>query len=44
MLFRHQEEKKINLYAENLRCLEIKNELVSKGGSKAVYDFAKSRT
>ena len=31
MLFHHQEEKKTNLYAENKRCLEIKQELVSKG-------------
>ena len=27
MLFRHQEEKEINLHAENVRCLEIKKEL-----------------
>ena len=39
MLFRHQEEKKINPYAENIRCLETKKELVSKGGSKAMYDL-----
>ena len=39
MLFRHQEKKDINFYAENIRCLEIKKELVSKGGSKALYDF-----
>ena len=44
MLFRHQEEKEINLYAENLRCLEIKKELVSKGGSKAMCDLVPSRT
>ena len=42
MLFRHQEEKEINLYAENIRCLGIKNELVSKDGSKAMYDLAQS--
>ena len=39
MLFRHPEEKKINLYAENRRCFEINKELVSKGGSKAMYDL-----
>ena len=44
MLFRHQEKKEINLYAENIRCLEIKKELVSKGGSKAMCDLAPSRT
>ena len=44
MLFRHQEEKQINLYAENIRCLETKKELVKKGGSKAMYDLAQSRT
>ena len=44
VLFRHQEEKEINLDAENTRCLEIKKELVSKGGSKAMYDLAQSRT
>ena len=27
MLFCHQEEKEINLYAENIRCFEIKKEL-----------------
>ena len=27
MLFLHQEEKKINLFAENIRCLEMKKEL-----------------
>ena len=36
MLFRHQEQKKIHLYVENVRCFEIKKELVSKGGSKAM--------
>ena len=44
MLFRHQEGKKINPYAENTRCFEIKKELVSKGGSKAMYDLVPSRT
>ena len=39
-----QEKYEINLYAENIRCLEIKKELVSKGGSKAMYDLAPSRT
>ena len=34
MLFRHREETEINLHDENIRCLEIKKELVSKGGSK----------
>ena len=28
ILFHHQEEKQITLYAENIRCLEIKKELV----------------
>ena len=40
LLFRHQEKKKINLYAENIRCLQKQKELVPKGGSKAMYDFA----
>ena len=44
MLFRHQEEKQINLYAENIRCLDIKKELVLKDGSKAMYDLVQSRT
>ena len=44
MLFRHQEKKEINLNAEHIRCLEIKKELVSKGGSKAMYDLALCRT
>ena len=39
MLFHNQQEKEINLYAENIRCFEIKKELVQKGGSKAVCDF-----
>ena len=39
-----QEKDEINLYADNIRCLEIKMELVSKGGSKAMYDLAPSRT
>ena len=39
MLFRHQEEEEINLYAENIRSLEIKKEFVSKGGSKAMYEL-----
>ena len=37
MLFRHQEERKINLYAENVRRFEIKKEL-------PMYDLAQSRT
>ena len=41
--FRHQEEQEINVCAENIRCLKIKEELVSKGGSKAMYDLALSR-
>ena len=41
---RHQEEKEINLYAENIRCLEVNKELVSKGGSKEMHDLAESRT
>ena len=41
MLFRHQEKKEINFY---IRCLEIKKELVSKGGSKAMYELLRSRT
>ena len=44
MLFCHQEEKETNYYAENIRCLEIKKELILKGGSKAMYDLAPSRT
>ena len=44
MLFRHQEEKKINLEAENIRCLEIKKELVQQGGCKAMCDLAQTRT
>ena len=44
MHFRHQEKKEINLYAKNIRCLEIKKELVSNGGSKAMYDLAQSPT
>ena len=42
MLFRHQEEKKITLYAKNMHCLEIKNELKQKGGSKAINGLAVS--
>ena len=44
MLFRHQEKKEINLHAEKIRFLEIKKELVSKGESKAMRDWALSRT
>ena len=44
MHFRHQEEKEINFYVENVRCLEIKQELVSKGASRAMYVLAQSRT
>ena len=44
MLFRRQKEKEINLYAENIRCLEIKKELVLKDGSQAMYDVVQSRT
>ena len=36
--------KQINLYAENIRCLEIKKELVQKDGSKAMHDLDQSRT
>ena len=31
LFFRHREEKELNLYAENIRCLEIKKGLVKKG-------------
>ena len=41
---RHEEQKEINLHAEKERCLEIKKELVSKGGSKAMYNLDPSRT
>ena len=44
MLFRHQEEKKINLCAESIRCLQFKQELVSKGAFRAMFDLAQSRT
>ena len=43
ILFLHQEEE-INLYAENIRCLEIKKGLEKKDGSKAMYDSAQFRT
>ena len=36
MLFHYIEEKQINLYAENIRCLQIKKELVFKDRSKAM--------
>ena len=44
VLFRHQEKKEINLYVENIRCIEIKQELASNCGSKAMCDLALSRT
>ena len=45
MLFRHQEEKSINLLPRIYDAsIEIKKELVEKGGSKAVCDLAQSRT
>ena len=37
-------KRKAILMAENIRYLEIKKELVSKGGSKAMYDLALCRT
>ena len=37
-------KKKINLYAENIHCLEIRKELKQNGGSKAMYDLALSQT
>ena len=43
LLSRHQEEKQINLYVENKRCLEIKKEQKWKDGSKAMYDLDQSR-
>ena len=44
MRFRHRMERRINLYAENTRHLEMKRKIVQKGGSKAVRDSALSRT
>ena len=44
MLFHHQEEKQITLYAGKESCFEIKKKLVSKNGSKALYDLAQSWT
>ena len=42
MLFHHQEEKNITLYAENIRCFEIKKELEQKDGCKTMYDLDQS--
>ena len=44
VLFRHQEEKEINLDAENFRHFEIKKELAQKVGPKAMYYLDQSRT
>ena len=44
MLFRHRMERRINLYAENTRYLEMKRKIVQKGRSKAMHDSALSRT
>ena len=37
-------DRRINLYAENTRYLEMKRKIVQKGGSKAMHDSALSRT
>ena len=44
MVFHHQEEKQIILFAKIIPCLEIKKELEEKDGSKAMYDLAQPRT
>ena len=44
MLFRHQEEKEINLYPKNIRCIDTEKELLQKDRSKTMYDLAQYRT
>ena len=44
MCFRHREEKENQSFRENIRCLEIKKELVPQGRSKAMCDFILCRT
>ena len=45
MVFRHQEEKEITLYAENNRMpRDQEGTRKKKDGSKAMYDLAQSRT
>ena len=44
MLFRHWMERRIDLFAETTRYLDMKRKIVQKGGSKAMHDWALSRT
>ena len=44
MLCHHRMERRINLYAENTRYLEMKRKIVQKDGSKAMHVLALSRT